>query len=85
MKKLLLTITTVLVLGFSVNAQRDAFFTWNDASDDVYRTNESGVTFDLPQSHGQDIDFDSNAPIGSGLLVFTALGLGYAFRKKSRV
>ena len=85
MKRILLTIAIVTTIGFTANAQRDSFFAWNDASDDLYRTTESGVTFDLPQSHGQEIDFDSNAPVGSGLLVFSVLGLGYAIRKKSRV
>lgn len=78
MKKLLLTFAIVTTFGFSVNAQRDAFFTWNDANNETYRTGEN-VNFALPQAHGND--FDSTAPLGSGLLILGALGAGYAIKK----
>ena len=79
MKKLLLTIALVLTIGFGANAQRDAFFSWNDASNETYRTGES-INFALPQSHGAD--YDSEAPLGTGLLILTALGAGYIASKR---
>ena len=82
MKKLLLTIAIVTTFGLTANAQRDAFFSWNDASNETYRAGEN-VNFALPQAHGND--FDSTAPLGSGLLILGALGTGYAMKKKCRV
>ena len=79
MKKILFAIAIVLTLGMTANAQgRDAFFYWNDASNETFRDPEVG--FVLPTGHGSGDDF--TAPLGSGLLVLTALGAGYALRKK---
>ena len=82
MKKLLLTIALVLTIGFGANAQRDAFFSWNDADNDMYRDIDNGINFTLPTSHG--LDYDNTAPLGSGLLVLTALGAGYAAARRGR-
>jgi len=61
-------------------AQRDGFF--NDWSDfDNLRDTE--LTPGLPASHG--LEGDQDAPLGSGLLILTALGAGYACLKKFRV
>ena len=81
MKKVLLTIAIVTTLGFTASAQRDAFLRWNDAYNEIDR-DESPV-FVLPQAHGND--FDSTAPLGSGLLILGALGAGYAMKKKFKV
>ena len=82
MKKLLLTIALVLTIGFGANAQRDAFFSWNDADNEMYRDIDNGINFTLPTSHG--LDYDNTAPLGSGLLILTALGTGYVIRKRRR-
>lgn len=85
MKKLLLTIAVVLTMGLCANAQyaggMDSFFNdWNDVSNGLERD-----LFDipnLPNAHGyQD---DASAPLGCGLLVLTALGAGYAIRKRNQ-
>ena len=78
MKKLLLTIAIVTTFGLTAMAQRDAFFSWNDADNEIYRTNEE-FGFSLPQSHG--VNYDSTAPLGSGLLILGVLGAGYAIKK----
>ena len=82
MKRIILTLAILMTMAFSANAQRDAFFSWNDASNETYRTGEN-VNFALPQAHGND--FDSTAPLGSGLIILGALGVGYAMKKKFRV
>lgn len=81
MKKILLTFAIILTMVFSVSAQ-DGFF----------RSDNSGQRTDTPipgvdeplVPHGPlggALDQDA-APLGSGLLVLTALGAGYLMRKK---
>ena len=82
MKKFLFSIALIITLGFTASAQfntnTDAFFNnWDDSD----RVSEGGFNFVLPTSHGFGEDTPS-APLGSGLLVLTALGAGYALKKK---
>ena len=83
MKKILFAIAIVLTIGFSASAQgRDGFFSsWDN---DNYENRDPDPSFSLlfPNHFG---DSDNGAPLGSGLLVLTALGAGYAVaRKKSK-
>lgn len=82
MKKILFAIALVLAMGFGAKAQiglTDAFF--NDwAQSDLMRT---ATLISLPTEHGLDQDV-SGAPLGSGLLVLTALGAGYAVTRRKR-
>ena len=82
MKKILLTIALTITLGFGANAQylgmSDSFFNDWTQSD---RLDIGGFSFVLPANHGFGEDTPS-APLGSGLLVLTALGAGYALKKK---
>ena len=84
MKKILFTIAMVFVMSLGINAQSnaDGFFTWNynDEITDRYTDPATGEGFALPSGHGYD--YDSNAPLGTGLLILTALGAGYAIKKK---
>ena len=81
MKKILFAIAIVLMVSFTASAQRDSFF--NDWEDVDNRVNVSGIDLPtLPGSHGWDDDI--NAPLGSGLLVLTALGAGYAVAHRKR-
>ena len=90
MKKILFAIAIVLTIGFTANAQgrNDAFF--NDWSNDGYnRTTGDPVNLGLVLPYtidmGTNTEDPSAAPLGSGLLVLTALGAGYAIaRKKSK-
>ena len=82
MKKILFTIALTITLGLTASAQfnnTDGFFNnWNDNDD---RFSDGGFSFVLPASHGFGQDTPS-APLGSGLLILTALGAGYALKKK---
>ena len=82
MKKTLLTIVVLMTMAFTATAQNDAFFKWNDADNDMYRDIDNGINFALPTSHG--LDYDNTTPLGSGLLVLTALGAGYAAARRGR-
>ena len=88
MKKILFTIALTITLGLTATAQKDGFFSnWDDYGNGLDRTgigNEIG--FVLPTNHGSGVDTPS-APLGSGLLVLTALGAGYAVarRRKNQV
>lgn len=84
MKKIILSIVFVLAMGLASQAQVDGY---TQELGDWTRTGiEPNVDF-LPTlitvQVGQ-ITQDVQAPLGSGLLVLTLLGAGYAVRKKSR-
>ena len=83
MKKFLFSIALTITLGFTASAQfninTDAFFNnWDDNED---RFSSGDLSFVLPANHGFGEDTPS-APIGSGFLILTALGAGYALKKK---
>ena len=80
MKKLLFTIALTITLSLTASAQfnNDGFFqNWDDSD----RVSEGGFSFVLPTNHGFGEDTPA-APIGSGLLILTVLGAGYALNKK---
>ena len=82
MKKILFAIVLVITLGFGANAQNDVFFRWNGNDvDNIYRDIES-LSFTFPTAHGNGIDY--NAPLGSGIVILTALGAGYALARSKR-
>ena len=85
MKKLLLAIALVMALGLGANAQRDSYFNdWDDVSNGLDK-----IEFDyggmrdpgLPGGHGGG---DTPAPLGSGIVVLTMLGAGYAVARRKR-
>ena len=80
MKKIILTLALVMTLGFTVSAQRDAFFNdWDDLGNGLDRTE-----FDMPALPYHGLDTNQNAPLGSGLVILAAMGAGYALaRRKS--
>ena len=80
MKKIIFAIAIVLTIGFSASAQSDGFFRGGDGGGN--RTDISGTTPALPQGGVGVRNDDQPAPLGSGLLVLTALGAGYAFSRK---
>ena len=85
MKKILLATAFIMMVGLFANAQgRDGFFSSYDngygdrtGSNDIYAP-DHGTTGHVSGS--------GEAPLGSGLLVLTALGAGYAVvrNKKNR-
>ena len=83
MKKILFAIAIVLMLGLSANAQgkKDAFFTdWDNNS---FNRDPDPFPAVLGGQLG-GLNGDQDAPLGSGLLVLTALGAGYAVARKKR-
>ncbi|MBR6438472.1 MAG: hypothetical protein IKS65_04740 [Bacteroidales bacterium] len=80
MKKTLFTIAVLMTMAFGANAQSDAFFKWNNADNETYRDIDNGISFALPTAHGYE--YDSEAPLGTGLLILTALGAGYAIKRR---
>lgn len=72
-----MTIALMMVFGLGASAQTDGFFNdWEDF--DNIRNEEDLPT--LPGSHG--LTGNQEAPLGSGILILTALGAGYAISKK---
>ena len=80
MKKILLTIALIITMGLTANAQynSDGFFNSWDKGD---RYSNDDMNFVLPTAHGNGTDANAS-PLGSGLLVLTVLGAGYALKKK---
>ena len=81
MKKILLTIVFVLTIVLGATAQTDGFF--RDGSSEGYsnRTADTDLPA-LPTGRTGSLQGDYDAPLGSGLLVLTALGVGYAISRK---
>lgn len=84
MKKILfavaLTITLSLTASAQFNINTDSFFNDWEQSD---RLDVGSFNFVLPSTHGFGVDTPS-APLGSGLLILGALGVGYAVAKRRR-
>ena len=82
MKKILFAIALTITLGLTASAQSytDSFVDWTDS--DTGRTSvDWAIVF--PASHFTNTD-QNGAPLGSGLLVLTALGAGYVVNKRHR-
>ena len=79
MKKILLVLSLVITIGFGANAQSDSFFKSDNSNAGSGNREEFGMA--LP-SHGATDD--QQAPLGSGILVLTALGAGYAIARRKR-
>jgi hypothetical protein len=82
MKKILLASIFVALLGCgSLLAQSDGFFSYQDYGSN--RTNDYYAIYpSIPASHGGTENVESQVPLGSGLLIFGGLALGYAVLKK---
>ena len=82
MKKILFAIALTITLSLTANAQSytDSFVDWTDS--DVNRTDIEWAII-LPTTHFTNTD-QNGAPLGSGLLVLTALGAGYVVNKRHR-
>lgn len=66
---------------YAQNPSSDGFF----ASDySVYRESngEWGDMPHLPRLHGYELDHTARVPLGTGIWILGALGLGYAVRKR---
>ena len=88
MKKIFFATMIFIVFSLSASAQRqgkDGFFNdWNDVGNGLGRTTNVELP-PLPGNHGYGGDVYVNpSPLGSGLLILTALGAGYVARKRRK-
>ena len=82
MKKILFAIAIVLTIGLTANAQgRDGFFS---NYDNGYGDRATGDALDIQNPLGHGLTDNQETPLGSGLLVLTALGAGYAVARKRK-
>ena len=83
MKKIFFAIAIVLTLGLTANAQNkhDAFVSNLDNGNRGW--GDDNLSLILP-TIGLGETGNQGAPLGSGLLVLTALGAGYAVARKNR-
>ena len=83
MKKILFAIALVMTMILSASAQRDGFFSgWDNAN---YNGDRELPGIGLPNSVEMSSDptnVDPSAPVGTGLLIMTALGAGYMVVKR---
>lgn len=85
MKKIIFAIAIIITLGFNANAQGGLDALVNDWGNS--RGFDSELSLVIPAGTLGGIIGDQSgatAPVGSGLLVLTALGAGYAAYKKRK-
>ena len=81
MKKILFAIAFVTMMAFGANAQRDGFFSGYDNLNE----DRNGGLPQIPYDGTIGVlsgDIPAQVPLGTGLLVLTALGAGYAVAKR---
>lgn len=81
MKKVLLTLIMVVTVAFCANAQSDGFLRDSNFANNN-REGEDVNQIGLPKSHNSITD--EAAPLGSGLIILTALGAGYAAARRKQ-
>ena len=82
MKKILFTITLVMTMAFCANAQRDGFF--NDWQYDDRTMSDVNNGLAMPNTAIGTPYNSSAVPLGSGLLILTALGGCYVLIRKKQ-
>ena len=80
MKKIIFAIAFVMMVVIA-NAQSDSFFKSDNGNAGNGNRDDEGFSMALP-GHGSNDD--QQAPLGSGMLVLTALGAGYAIARRKR-
>ena len=88
MKKIIFALALIITIGFTANAQRggDGFFNnWDDVGNglDKFDDFDNGLRGGGPGTPGHG-GGDQPAPLGSGLVILSALGAGYAVAKRKR-
>ena len=81
MKKILITFAIIMTMALNANAQSDGFFSnYYDGFDYDRMNDPNEIGLVMP---GSNIGTNTNesAPLGSGLLILTALGAGYMIKK----
>ena len=82
MKKILLAIAVIFTftLGAKAQSYTDSYVDWSNS--DVSRTGVDWAIV-LPTTHFTNTD-QNGTPLGSGLLILTAIGTGYAVMRKRK-
>ena len=80
MKKILFAIALVMTMVLSASAQRDGFFGSYDGGNGDRMDNPNDL-LGLPSS-SIGSQTNESAPLGTGLLIMTALGAGYMVVKR---
>lgn len=85
MKKILFAIALVMTMVLNASAQRDGFFSgWDNAN---YNGDRELPGIGLPNGVDMSSDptnEDPSAPLGTGLLIMTALGGAYLLNKREK-
>jgi len=88
MKKVLVTLSLVIVLGLGANAQ---YFDNTQATDGFFSTTPSGQYRDgsaddivFPGMPGMGMYTDQSAPLGSGLVLLAGMGLAYGLKRREK-
>jgi len=83
MKKILVLIAFMMTMGFGAKAQ-DAFYTDWDYSSRLDNSIDPTILVIPGLIIGSNDNFDTNTPVGSGLIIMSALGAGYAIAKRRK-
>lgn len=81
MKKIFLAIAIVFMVSFGAKAQSDGFF--REGGVDDYSGRTDSPTPLVPTGQVGTIP-DSDAPLGGGLLILTAMGAGYVIARRKK-
>ena len=81
MKKILFAIAFVMMVVIA-NAQSDGFFKSNDGG--YSNRGEGGENPGIMALPGHGETGDQTAPLGSGMLILTAMGAGYAIARRRK-
>lgn len=77
LKALMLSLT--MLAAMTTNAQSDGFFRYNE---NLYNDRDANININTANNGFQNDDF--GAPLGTGLLILTAAGAGYAISRRKR-
>ena len=83
MKKLALTIALISTMALGANAQSGRYDSFYNGWEDDFRETDNTFAFVLPTAHGLNDD-GNGTPLGSGLWILTAIGVGYAFKNRKK-
>ena len=79
MKKIFLLLALVIAMSFDMSAQRSDNFFKSNGDDWENRMSDPSIGVIMPGGLLGSTENDPAAPLGSGLLILTVLGLGYVF------
>lgn len=83
MKKILFAIALVMTMVLSASAQRDGFFSSYDGGNGDRMGDPNTLGLGLPSDNIGSQE-NADAPLGTGLLIMTALGGAYLLNKREK-